>query len=122
MHEAFRKAVEARDLDAARAALSPGIVLQNPGTSGPITGIDAVVETLAMIDQVLPDLRYLDEYHAQDGSAAVHFEGHVGDQRVEGVDLLWFDDQGLIREFTVLLRPVEALMAIGRAVAAKRSA
>jgi hypothetical protein len=116
---AFRKAVEARDLDAAFATLAPDIVFHSPVTFRPFVGRDAVAQLLSVIVQVLEDLTYLEEFHTDDGSVVLHFRAHVGDREVEGIDLLRFDADGLIRDFTVMLRPLSAVTAVGEAVGSR---
>ena len=48
-----------------------------------------------------------------DGTHALIFRTHVADREVEGLDLLRMDGDGMIHDFTVMVRPrsgVEALM------------
>ena len=47
---------------------------------------------------------------------ALVFEARVGDKQVQGLDLLRFDDDGLIEDFTVMVRPLSATMALAEAV------
>lgn len=41
------------------------------------------------------------------------FSARIGDATLEGVDLLELNDDGLISRFTVVARPLSALMALG---------
>ena len=44
---------------------------------------------------------------------------NVFERDLDGVDILTFDDQGLVREFTVMLRPYSAATALREMMAAK---
>jgi hypothetical protein len=41
------------------------------------------------------------------------FEARVGDREVQGVDILRYDEDGLIAEMTVMIRPMSGLEALG---------
>jgi len=49
----------------------------------------------------------------------LHFRTRVGDRDVEGIDMLRFDADGLIEDFTVMVRPLSAAMALRDAVGAQ---
>jgi hypothetical protein len=40
----------------------------------------------------------------------------VNGKQIHGMDLLQFDETGLIKEFTVMVRPASAVQALGEAV------
>jgi hypothetical protein len=46
------------------------------------------------------------------------FTTRVGDRDVEGVDLLRYDEQGLVAELVVMMRPASALAAVRDHIAA----
>jgi ketosteroid isomerase-like protein len=113
----FRAAVEARDIDAMTAALAPDVVFNSPFAFTPFTGRETVGELLAAVVQAFDDdFRYTDELVDGDTSALV-FEATVGGKSVQGLDLVRHDADGLISEFTVMLRPASGLMAMGEAMA-----
>ena len=114
-HEAFRAAVEAEDLGAMVDALAPDVVFHSPITFKPFEGRDAVATLLGVVMRTFEDFRYTDELDAGDVKALV-FEARVGDRQVQGLDLLRFDDEGLIEDFTVMVRPLSAAMALAEAV------
>ena len=105
----FRQAVEQRDIDAIGELLAPDIVFHSPVTFHPFIGRETVTQLLGIVAETFEDFRYTDELHA-DGAHALIFRAAVGDRQIEGIDLLRFDDQGLIADFTVLLRPLSALV------------
>ncbi len=67
------------------------------------------------------DFRYVQQFE-RDDSAALIFEARVGDKEVQGLDLLRFDDEGLVTELTVMVRPLSAALALADAMRAKLEA
>jgi len=121
--EHFRRAVEARDLDAMMAAFAENAVLHSPITFRPFEGRPAIRRLLEIILEVLGDFHYTDELASSDGGTkALVFRARVGDRDVEGLDLLRFDAQGRIRDFTVMVRPRSALEALLAEVAPRLAA
>jgi limonene-1,2-epoxide hydrolase len=107
----FRAAVEAQDLDAMVAELSPDVRFWSPVTFKPFEGRDAVAVVLGAVLRVFEDFRYVQELEGDDALALV-FEATVGGRELTGVDLLRFDADGLIETFTVMVRPLSATMAL----------
>ena len=105
----FRAAVEAGDIGAAAELLATDIVFHSPVTFHPFVGRETVVGLLEQVAQVFEDFRYTDELQAGEAHALI-FRAKVGDREVEGLDLLRFDEQGLICDFTVMLRPLSGLI------------
>jgi SnoaL-like domain len=116
--EAFRDAVEREDLDAVPALLAPDIVFHSPVTFHPFVGRDTVTRLLALVADTFEDFRYTDELEA-DGAHALIFRAAVGGRELEGIDLLRFDDDGLIADFTVMIRPVSGLMPFAQVMGEK---
>jgi SnoaL-like domain len=111
----FREAIEAGDVEAVGELLAPGIVFHSPVTFHPFVGRDTVTRLLGQVAQVFEDFRYTDELEA-DGAHALIFRASVAGREIEGVDLLRFDAQGLIADFTVLLRPLSGLVPFAQAM------
>ena len=107
----FRAAVEARDLPAMIDCLAPGVSFHSPVTFRAFEGREAVGVVLGAVVEVLEEFRYTDEL-AGDGTLALVFEAAVGDRQVQGLDLLRFDGDGLIEDFTVMVRPLSAALAL----------
>jgi hypothetical protein len=114
-HDEFRKAVEAEDLDAMRDALADDVVFHSPITFKPFEGRESVSMLLGVVFRVFEDFRYTDELDRDDVKALV-FKARVGDKEVEGLDLLRIDREGKIADFTVMVRPLSAAMALAEAV------
>ena len=116
----FRKAVEARDPDAMAATLAENVVFRSPVAFKPYPGKAITSAILRGVLRVFEDFRYVRELSGGEGrDHALVFEARIGDARVEGCDFLHFDDDGLIDEFTVMVRPLSAAQALSEAMAAQ---
>jgi len=118
----FRAAVEAYDLDAAVACLSPDVVLHSPVTFKPFVGRESVAALFAILFKTFEDFRYVDEFAGPDGSGVLHFRTRVGDREVEGIDMIRLGSDGLIADFTVMVRPLSAATALRDAIGAQLAA
>ena len=118
MH-AFRTAVEAGDIDAAVDLLADDVVFRSPAVFKPYEGKETVGTILRTVFGVFEDFRYTDEL-AGDGVHALIFEARVGDKQVQGMDLIRGGDE--ITEFTVMVRPASALMALAQQMGPKLEA
>jgi hypothetical protein len=118
--DAFRAAVEARDAGAMEAALAPGVVFHSPAVFHPYTGRETVAGLLRLVMDTFEDFAYTDELRGADGTIeALVFRARVGERAVEGLDLLRFDAEGLIADFTVMIRPLSGLVALAQALGPK---
>lgn len=114
----FRKAVEARDPEAMAATLAENVVFRSPVAFKPYPGKPITAAILRGVLRVFEDFRYVRELSGGEGhDHALVFEARIGDTRVEGCDFLHFDDNGLIDEFTVMVRPLSAAHALAGAMA-----
>jgi limonene-1,2-epoxide hydrolase len=113
----FRRAIEARDLDAAIALMREDVVFRSPAVFKPYHGREAVRRLLDAVLAVFEDFRYTREIGA-DGSRdhALVFETRVGDKQIEGCDFLQLDEDGAISELTVMVRPMSGLLALAEAM------
>ena len=119
----FRAAIEARDLDAAVALVREDVVFRSPVVFTPYEGREALRQILAAVIDVFEDFRYTREIGA-DGAAdhALVFEARVGDKQVQGCDFIHVDADGVIDEFTVMVRPLQAMLALAEAMKARLAA
>jgi hypothetical protein len=118
---AFRTAVERQEIEAARELLAPDIVFHSPVTFHPFLGRDTVMGLLSLVAQTFEDFRYTDEL-AMDGGHALIFRASVAGRELEGIDLLRFDEDGLIADFTVMLRPLSGLVPFAQIMGEKAAA
>jgi hypothetical protein len=114
----FRDAVLAADHPAMVDSLSPDVVFNSPVAFLPFEGRDAVGQVLGAVLETFEDFRYTDELAGETAHALV-FTARVGEKEIQGIDLLRFDDDGKIRDFTVLVRPLSATIALAEAMGPK---
>jgi hypothetical protein len=115
----FRAAVESKDFASVEATLAPDIHFRSPVVFAPYDGRDAVGALLRLVGDVLgPELSY--EWQVREGDREVLcFRSVVGGREVEGVDLLRYNEDGLVAELVVMMRPLSALHAMRDAMGAK---
>jgi hypothetical protein len=117
----FRAGVEARDIEAALATLADDVEFHSPAVFKPYRGKETVSALLRLVVETFEDFRYTDEL-AGDGDDPVHaliFRARVGDRDLEGMDLLRIGPDGLIADFTVMIRPLSGLVALAQALGPK---
>jgi hypothetical protein len=121
--ERYRAAVERRDLAAVGELLAAQVVFHSPVTFHPFLGRDTVTRLLAEVIEVFEDFRFTDELE-MNGAHALIFRANVAgsEREIEGIDLLRFDEQGLIADFTVMLRPLSALVPFAQAMGERAQA
>jgi hypothetical protein len=117
----FRLAVEREDLEAASELLAEDIVFHSPVTFHPFIGRDTVTRLLGEVIQVFEGFRYTDELLTE-GAHALIFRAIVAGKEIEGVDLLRMNARGEIADFTVMLRPLSALVPFAQAMGERAAA
>ncbi|GGJ06118.1 nuclear transport factor 2 family protein [Streptomyces brasiliensis] len=117
---AFRKAIEARDLDAVEALLAEDVVFRSPVVFKPYTGRAITAAILREVAQVFEDFRYERELAGADGrDHALVFTARVGDRELSGCDFIQVDEAGLIADLTVMVRPLSGAHALAEAMGAR---
>ncbi|MFC9504323.1 nuclear transport factor 2 family protein [Streptomyces sp. NPDC057002] len=117
---AFREAIEADDLDAAEALLAPDVVFTSPVVFKPYTGKAITAAILRAVSGVFEDFRYVREINDADGrDHALVFTARVGDREISGCDFIHVGEDGLIDEFTVMVRPLSGAQALAAAMGAQ---
>jgi len=99
----------ARDAAAVPGLLAPDAVFRSPAVFAPQEGRDLVAAYLTAAMTVLGDhFRYEREWTGPD-SAVLEFVSEVDGREIHGIDMITWDDAGLISSFTVMVRPLSAL-------------
>ncbi|RKE21905.1 nuclear transport factor 2 family protein [Streptomyces sp. TLI_171] len=116
----FRQAVEARDEQAVIALLADDVVFSSPVAFKPYPGKPITAAILRAVLRVFEDFRYEREIADPGGrDHALVFRATVDGREVHGCDFLHFDEDGLIDEFTVMVRPLSAAHALAEAMGAQ---
>ena len=98
--------------------LAPEIVFHSPVTFHPFVGRETVMGLLTLVGQTFEDFRYTDELAGEHAHALI-FRAAIEGKQLEGIDLLRFDEEGLIDDFTVMLRPLSGLIPFAQAMGEK---
>jgi len=117
MTHPVRAAIEARDIDALKALFADDIVFNSPVAFTPFRGRDNVSAVLTEVMDVFSDFQYVDDLTGNGTHGLVFTAGVPGGRTVEGLDHLRYDDAGLITEFTVMVRPLNGLIALAESMA-----
>lgn len=118
--KAFRAAVEAGDFAALGDLLAEDVVFRSPVAFKPYDGKPIVAAILRGVGRVFTDFRYVRELADEDGrGSALVFETSVDGTSLNGIDLIRINDDGLITELTVMVRPLSAANALAAAMAAQ---
>jgi hypothetical protein len=116
----FRAAVEARDLTAIDALLAENVVFTSPVAFKPYPGKAMTAAILRGVLRVFQDFRYIREIAgADDRDHALVFTATVNGKHITGCDFLHIDDDGLIDDFMVMVRPLSAATALAEAMNAE---
>jgi hypothetical protein len=102
----------ARDKDVAGLAelLDDGAVFESPAVHTPQVGARITLGYLAAAFEVLNNehFHYLGEWFAED-SAVLEFATEIDGIRINGVDMIWWNEAGKITRFKVMVRPLKAI-------------
>ena len=110
--------VASHDRAALDALLSEDVVLHSPAVHTPIWGKPETAGYVAAIMQVLGarPVQHIGEWR-EDRSAVIEFCGQVDQIEVHGVNLLHWDADGRIVDFTMMIRPLQAIHAAALRIA-----
>lgn len=119
----FRKAVEERDEKAIRAMLADTVVFTSPVAFKPYVGKPITSAILRGVLRVFENFRYVREIGDAGGREhALVFETGIAGApgvTVTGCDFLRFNDDGLIDDFMVMVRPLSGATALSEAMGAQ---
>jgi hypothetical protein len=116
----FRQAVESRDHEAMEALLADDVVFTSPVAFTPYPGKPLTAAILRAVMRVFEDFAYIREIGDGEGpDHALVFEATVAGKRITGCDFLHIDDDGLIDDFMVMVRPLSGATALAEAMGAQ---
>ncbi len=112
----FREAVESGDPTRVEALLADSVVFRSPAVHRPYEGKQATAVILRAVTRVFEDFHYTRVVESGADHVLV-FAARVGDREIEGADFLHHDEQGLVDDFRVMVRPLSGLQAVVEAMA-----
>ena len=111
------------DPQALRALLAEDAVFHSPVVHTPQQGADKVFAYLHAASHVLggDDFRYLREI-AEGDQAMLEFQSSLDDIQINGVDIITWNEDGKIKDFKVMVRPLKAINKVWEKMAAMLAA
>jgi SnoaL-like domain len=110
--QSWHAVVESGDPARLDALLADEVVFQSPAVFAPQEGKALTARYLRGALAVLgPSLRYVQQWH-NDGSAVLEFEANLDGTYVQGVDILRWNTDGRLVNFTVMVRPMRGLQKL----------
>jgi hypothetical protein len=121
LSDRFRAAVEHGNIDEAAPLFTEDATFRSPVLFKPYLGRDQVLKVLQAAEQVLGlggEFRYVHQLEDPvDRVAILEFATVVDGKQVEGIDKLTFDEDGMITELKVMMRPASVLAVVGAKMA-----
>ena len=116
---AWHRVVDSHDPALLDGLLAEGCVFRSPAVHTPQEGKALTTAYLSAAMVVLgPTLTYRHEWY-DETSAVLEFTAEVGGLSVHGVDMLRWESDGRLVEFTVMVRPFKGLTALMEQMAAE---
>jgi hypothetical protein len=117
----FRSAVEEGNVEQVPELFHEDAIFRSPVLFKPYEGREQVLKVLRAAERVLgagERFRYVHQLEdPNDRVAILEFASEVDGKQVEGIDKLTFDEDGLITEIKVMIRPASALQLVGAKMA-----
>jgi hypothetical protein len=116
---AWHQIASSRDAAGLSSLLADDVVFRSPAVHAPQEGKALTTSYLSAAVVVLgPTLIYLREWYADD-SAVLEFRADLDGITVHGVDMLTWNADGRLTEFTVMVRPFKGLTKLMELMAAE---
>ncbi|HWW04640.1 nuclear transport factor 2 family protein [Collimonas sp.] len=111
--EAWHQIVKSRDITSLKALLADDVVFESPVVHTPQTGKAITIKYLGAALHVLNNstFQYLNEWLGPH-SAVLEFQSSCDGILINGVDMITWNDEGLITHFKVMIRPLKAVNKI----------
>ncbi|HZF78449.1 MAG TPA: nuclear transport factor 2 family protein [Rubrivivax sp.] len=118
--EKWHRMVATRDLSELPSIVHPQAIFRSPVANTPYGPAQALIVALSTVIQVFEDFSYHRQFASEDGlSVVLEFSTRVSGKDIKGVDLIRFDDDGLILEFEVAIRPLSGLQGLAEQMGAR---
>jgi hypothetical protein len=123
----FRDAVARRDVAAMLDTMAPDVELHSPTMLRPVIGRERVRAVFNILVDLFEDFEYIrwfdggfvDPDASLASTHALMFRCRIGEERMEGIDVLDIDTSDQITRFTVLIRPLSGLRVLADSIAAR---
>lgn len=108
--EKWHAYMESSDPEALSALLDDDVIFESPVVHTPQRGREITFKYLMAAASVLggPGFSYLNEWHGE-ASAILEFETRIDGILINGIDMIWWNAEGRITRFKVMVRPLKAI-------------
>ncbi|QDL53443.1 nuclear transport factor 2 family protein [Rhodoferax aquaticus] len=121
--EKWHAMVASGNLEGLPDLLHPQASFRSPMAHKPYASAQAVALIVTTVIGVFTQFKYHRQFVNEDGmSVVLEFSAMVGDKAIKGIDMVRFDDDGLIVDFEVMVRPMSGLQALGAEMGARLGA
>ncbi len=102
-----------KDYDSIAAVLHDDCIFESPVVHTPQYGKDITAKYLTAAGHTLGNgaFRYIGEWH-RENSVVLEFETEIDGIKINGVDMISCDADGLITHFKVMVRPLKAVQML----------
>lgn len=104
--------VETQNTKILNELLAENVRFHSPFVWKPKEGKEITTVILKTVTTVFEDFRYVREI-LDKNIWALEFEARIGELNLRGIDLIELSDEGKITDFEVMIRPANALQALG---------
>ena len=108
---AFTAAMQRKDLEAMLSHMTDDVVLNTPLMAEPVLGREAIREVVGPLLTVVDGFDFREIMQGPEHVSSF-FKATVGTIELDGMDYWLLDSAGLIKEMTVLWRPLPAAIAV----------
>jgi hypothetical protein len=119
--QGWHQIVAEKDVVGIGSVLAANVALGAPPYWDKIQGREVVQHLLGLIVNTIEDFTYHREWCEGD-ELALEFTGHVDGLDLQGIDLISLDSEAKIRNLDVLMRPVNAVIALRETIAPRMAA
>jgi len=117
----WHRVVAGKDREALFGLLAEDVSMGAPPYFEKLRGRDVVQHLLGLILHTIDEFTYHREWQNQ-GELALEFTGRVGELQLQGIDLISLDDDFVVGNLDVLIRPMNALEALRETIAPQMTA
>ncbi|RRA04193.1 nuclear transport factor 2 family protein [Burkholderia cepacia] len=118
--DAWHAMIDNKDFSALESIVHPDAVFRSPMAFKPYGPAPALLMALRTVITILENFVYYRQFVTDDGlSVVLEFSASVDDKALKGIDMIRFDEEGRIVEFEVMIRPFNALQALGTEMGAR---
>ncbi len=108
---AFTDAMRDKDLEAMLSHMADDVILKTPLAPGSLEGKAALKPVVQALLAVVDRFEFIETLRGPE-HVAEFFRVTVGDTELDGMDYWLLNEAGLIKEMTVLWRPLPAIVAV----------